>query len=117
MAEQPDQPSQSDNGIDYKAKYEELFAACGKANGEKKALLAQIAKNIGALLKVVCEPDPPGCSGPIPNDKLADLLLRVQQENASKKQKLEVIDSEINQLMQKICEPDPPGCAITHYKQ
>jgi hypothetical protein len=97
--------------VDYKAKYEELYAACGKANGERKKLLTTIAKDIGALLKVICEPDPPGCSGPIPGDKLADLLVKVQQANASKQQQLLAIDQKIDQLMQKICEPDPPGCS------
>jgi len=105
--------SQSGVDVDYKAKYEELYAACGKANGERKKLLTTIAKNIGALLKIICEPDPPGCSGAIPKDKLDEILVKVQQANASKLQKLQVIDGEIDQLMQIICEPDPPGCAAS----
>src|SRR5436190_14973203 len=110
MAKEPDQYSQAGTDVDYKQKYEDLLAACGKANGERKYLLTIVATDIQALLKVVCEPDPPGCSGPIPSDKAADLLLACQKANAAKKQQLQAIDHEIDQLMKKMCEPDPPGC-------
>jgi len=102
--------SQSGVDVDYKAKYEELFAACGNANGDRKKLLTAIAKDLGALLKVICEPDPPGCSGPIPADKLTEILVKVQQANALKRDKVEVIITKVNEMMAVICVPDPPGC-------
>jgi hypothetical protein len=115
MTDKPDQNAQQQQQPppvdDYKAKYEALFAACGKANGERKKLLVVISKDIGALLKIICEPDPPGCSGPIPTEKLADLLVKVQQANAEKQAKLQAIVNEVNVLMQKMCDPDPPGCS------
>ena len=111
MTDKPDQNAQQQPVDDYKAKYEALFAACGKANGERKKLLVVISKDIGALLKIICEPDPPGCSGPIPTEKLADLLVKVQQANAEKQTKLQAIVNEVNVLMQKMCDPDPPGCS------
>jgi len=111
MTDKPDQNAQQPVDEDYKAKYEALYAACGKANGERKKLLVVISKDIGALLKIICEPDPPGCSGPIPTEKLADLLVKVQQANAEKQAKLQTIVNEVNVLMQKMCDPDPPGCS------
>lgn len=110
MTEKPDQAAQEPVDVDYKAKYDALFAACGKANGKRKKLLTTISKDIGALLKIICEPDPPGCSGPIPTDRIEDLLVKVQEWNATKKQQLEAIDNEINLLMLQMCEPNPPGC-------
>ncbi|HJZ82589.1 MAG TPA: hypothetical protein VKD91_19650 [Pyrinomonadaceae bacterium] len=108
--DKPDQNPQQPVDDDYKAKYEALYAACGKANAERKKQLVAVSRDIGALLKIICEPDPPGCSGKIPTDNLADLLVQVQQANATKQQKLQAIDKEIDLMMEKICEPDPPGC-------
>jgi hypothetical protein len=105
------QPSQSDNGVDYRQLYEALLADCGKANGERKFLLTKVAADISALLKIICEPDPPGCSGAIPPDDLASLLVACQKANADKKKQLQAIDHEIDTLMKKMCEPDPPGCS------
>jgi hypothetical protein len=100
------------HNIDYKAKYELLYAAVGEANTERKVILTNIAKDVKALLKIICEPDPPGCSGKIPDNNLEELLLNVQQANALKQEKLEGIADEIDILMQKMCDPDPPGCVI-----
>jgi hypothetical protein len=115
MTDKPDQNAQQQQqkpvDDDYKAKYEALFAACGKANGERKYLLQAVSKDINALLKIICEPDPPGCSGPIPTEKLADLLVKVQQANAEKQVKLQALIKDLNVLMQKMCDPDPPGCS------
>ncbi len=110
MPEKPDQSAQAGRSIDYKAKYEELYSACGAANAKKRTLLTTISRNVGALLKIICEPDPPGCSGRIPTQNLEDLLLQVQQANALKRQQLKAIDDEIDNLMQQICDPNPPGC-------
>jgi hypothetical protein len=115
MTDKPDQNAQQQQqkpvDDDYKAKYEALFAACGKANGERKYLLQAVSKDINALLKIICEPDPPGCSGPIPTEKLADLLVKVQQANAEKQATLQALVKDLNVLMQKMCDPDPPGCS------
>jgi hypothetical protein len=112
MAKKPNQRPPRRVDDDYKAKYDALYAACGKANGERKKLLVAVSKDIGALLKIICEPDPPGCSGKIPTDKLADLLVKVQQANAEKQAMLQAIDREVDLLMEKICDPDPPGCFL-----
>jgi hypothetical protein len=68
MTDKPDQNAQQQQqppvDEDYKAKYEALYAACGKANGERKKLLVVISKDIGALLKIICEPDPPAVADP-----------------------------------------------------
>ena len=106
----PDQNAQQSVDVDWQAKYEALFSACGKANGVRQKLLIKLSEDIGALLKIICEPDPPGCSGQIPTANLADLLKDVQRANATKKQQLQAIDHEIELLMQKMCEPNPPGC-------
>ena len=111
MEKQPDQSSHSHNGPDYKSLYEALLEDCGKANGERKYLLTKVAEDINALLKIICEPDPPGCTGQIPSDKAMELLQACQDANADKKQKLQAIDHEIDTLMKKMCEPDPPGCS------
>ncbi|HEU5239784.1 MAG TPA: hypothetical protein VFU37_21815 [Pyrinomonadaceae bacterium] len=108
--DKPDQAAQQPVDDDYKAKYDALFLACKRANGKKKRLLTTISKDIGALLKIICEPTPPGCSGEIPTDNLEDLLVQVQQLNATKQEKLLAIDSEVNQLMAEVCDPNPPGC-------
>jgi|SRR5215831_4178979 len=110
MEKQPDRPSHSAHVVDYKEQYEELFAACGKANGERKILLTTVSGHIKALLTVICEPDPPGCSGPIPFDDPIALLKECQSKNADKKKQLQTIDHEVDALMMKMCEPDPPGC-------
>ena len=112
MPENAAKYAQHKGQIDYKAKYEELYLACGEANAARKLLLTKIAKNIGALLKIICEPDPPGCSGKIPDQNLEELLLNVQHANAIKREKLQAIDDEIDVLMQMSCDPDPPGCII-----
>jgi len=109
--DKPDQAAQQP-AEDWKAKYEALFDACGKANGVRQTLLIKVSEDIGALLKIICEPDPPGCTGQIPKTDLEDLLKDVQKANAIKKQQLQAIDHEIDLLMQKMCDPDPPGCVI-----
>lgn len=105
------QPDRSSHSPDYKALYEALLADCGKANGERKYLLTKVAQDINALLKIICEPDPPGCMGSIPDDDPFSLLQACQKANADKKKQLQAIDNEIDQLMKKMCEPDPPGCS------
>ena len=113
MAYKPDQRAHQPVDVDYQSLYDALYASCGKANGDRKKLLTTIAKNIGALLKIICDPDPPGCAGPIqpvPDTEVPALLLKIQQANAEKQQKLQAINGEIEALMQKMCDPDPPGC-------
>ena len=110
MSEKPGQHSQH---VDYKAKYEKLYRDCGEANAVKKELLVTISKKLGELLKISCEPDPPGCSGPIPGQDLEELFLSVQQANATKQEMLQSVNEDVNLLMQQICEPDPPGCIIS----
>jgi hypothetical protein len=110
MAEKDQQSAQQGADVDYKAKYEDLHHACMVANGRKRALLTKIAKDVKALLKIICEPDPPGCSGPIPTENLADLLKQVQEANATKLADLSTISDEIDDLMLQICDPNPPGC-------
>jgi hypothetical protein len=112
MAKKPDQRPPRRVDDDYKAKYDALYAACGKANGKRKKLATTIARDIRALLKIICEPDPPGCRGTIPTENLAELLVEVQQANAEKQEKLQAIDNEFDLLMQQICDPDPPGCIL-----
>jgi hypothetical protein len=108
MTDYPDQAAQQPDP--YKAKYEELLAACGKANGARQELLIKVSKQIGALLGIICEPDPPGCDGEAPSKDLDGLVRGMQKANAAKKQQLESIDHELNQLMEMMCDPDPPGC-------
>ena len=110
MTDYPDQAAQQPDP--YKAKYEELFDACGKANGVRKQLLIKISKQIGALLGPICEPDPPGCDGEAPAKDLDGLVRDMQKANVAKKQMLQSIEAELDQLMEKMCDPDPPGCII-----
>jgi hypothetical protein len=110
MTDYPNQAAQKPDP--YKGKYEELFAACGKANGVRQALLIKISKQIGALSKIICEPDPPGCDGEAPAKDLDGLVRDMQKANVAKKQMLQSIEAELDQLMEKMCDPDPPGCII-----
>lgn len=105
--------SAANGGDDYKLKYDDLVQRVMQANGEKKKLLMNIADDIGRLLKTMCDPDPPGCAGPLPPpSKFGLVLRRVQKANAEKEARLTDISSDIEKLFQKICDPDPPGCSI-----
>jgi hypothetical protein len=103
--------SAANGADDYKLKYDDLVQRVMRANGEKKKLLMNIADDVGKLLKGICDPDPPGCSGPPPPGKFEDVVRRVQKANAAKKARLKNISSDIDKLLQKICDPDPPGCS------
>lgn len=96
--------------VDYKAMYDDLVQRVMRANTEKEKLLINIADDLGILLRSICDPDPPGCSGPMPLGKFEDLILRVQNANADKKARLTNISRDIEKLVQKVCDPDPPGC-------
>jgi hypothetical protein len=105
--------SAENGGDDYHLKYDDLVQRLMRANGEKKKLLMNIANDIGRLSKKICDPDPPGCSGPPPPpNKFAAVLREVQKANTDKKARLKNISSDIDKLLQKICDPDPPGCSI-----
>ncbi len=96
---------------DYKAKYDDLYQKVKHANGVKKVSCTKISNDITKLLKIICDPDPPGCSGPIPSSgSYEDLSRSVQKANAEKQKLLTTISSDIEVLLQTICDPDPPGC-------
>jgi len=105
--------SAANGGDDYKLKYDDLVQRVMQANGEKKELLMNIADAVGKLRGKICDPDPPGCGGPLPPPtKFEAVMRRVQTANADKKVRLKSISSDIDKLLQNICDPDPPGCSI-----
>ncbi|SRR6266550_8231114 len=105
--------SGENGGDNYKAKYDDLVQRVMQANGEKKKLLMKIADDTGKLRGKICDPDPPGCGGPLPPPTKFQAVLRgVQKANADKQARLSDISSDIDKLLQNVCEPDPPGCSI-----
>lgn len=95
---------------DYQTQYEDLAQRCKKANAHKKKLVQGIEKKTKQLFDIVCEPDPPGCSGPDPSLTMEELAEKCRNANSKKRELLATILEDVKALLKIACEPDPPGC-------
>jgi hypothetical protein len=96
---------------DYQSLYDDLVRRSREANTEKRRILKGIAESLKELLRIACEPDPPGCNGPNPPGTLEELADACREWNTKKKELLTEISNDIEILLKRICEPDPPGCS------
>jgi hypothetical protein len=109
MAEHNESAQSSD---DFKSQYDDLVRRSQQANSDKQKRLDKIRDDIKDLFDIVCDPDPPGCSGPDrPTYSFEELCVNVQNANSAKKELLTKISEAIEALYLGICQPDPPGCA------
>jgi hypothetical protein len=100
----------ADNTSDFESMYNKLYKDVQNANADKKRQLENVFGEVGKLLQIICEPDPPGCNGPDPQVTLEQLAQECRDWNTKKEKLLTTISDDIGNLLRNVCEPDPPGC-------
>jgi hypothetical protein len=104
------QSGQQPSTVDFETDYKKLYNAVYKANSDKKRRVEGISDDIKKCLKIVCEPDPPGCSGPDPSVTVEELARQCREWNSKKRDLLLKAEADIDGLLKVVCEPNPPGC-------